>query len=137
MLFLSVICHAAELPFTAGRFWGVFREAVLSNDEEKIVSMTRLPLEVHGVSDSTPVRFYGRREVPRIFNKILMQPEYLVADGKIVSKTLLGLIFEKKVVTRNDLTLPDHFRFYQLEFEKINGRWFWIRAYLEAEGSLF
>jgi hypothetical protein len=131
VLYFGATCHAAQDRFPAGEFWASFRQAVLANDEKKIVSMTKLPLAVYGVSDNIPVTYYDRNEFPAIFRKILMQPEYLPVGNRIVSKTVLGLIYDKKVLTHNDLQNRDAFRFYQLEFEVINGRWFLTRAYLE------
>ena len=131
IMVLGVTCHAAEDSFTAGKFWAAFRDAVLSNKESKIISMTKLPLAVHSVSDNTPVKYYGRSEMPRLFHRILMQTEYLPVGNKVVSKTVLGLIYDKKVLTHEDLQAQDRFRFYQLEFEMIKGRWFLTRAYLE------
>lgn len=131
ILFFGVTCLAAQDRFTAGEFWASFRQAVLTNDVKKLVSMTKLPLAVYGVSDNTPVTYYDRSEFPTIFRKILMQPEYLPVGNRIVSKTVLGLIYDKKVLTHKDLQNRDAFRFYQLEFEVINGRWLLTRAYLE------
>lgn len=131
IIVLGVTCHAAEDSFTAGKFWVAFRGAVLSNQESKIISMTKLPLAVHGVSDGTPVKYYGRSEVPRLLHRILMQTEYLPVGNKLVMKTLLGLLYDKKFLTHEDLQAQDHFRFYQLEFEMIKGRWLLTRAYLE------
>lgn len=131
VLFFGVTCDAAQVRFTAGEFWASFRQAVLVNDERKIISMTKLPLAVYGVSDNTPAMYYDRSEFPAIFRKILMQSEYRLVGNKIVSKTILGLIHDKKVLTQTDLQSKDTFRFYQLEFEAINGRWFLTRGYLE------
>lgn len=131
ILILGATCHAAEDSFTAGKFWAAFRDAVLSNEESKLISMIKLPLAVHGVSDNTPVKYYDRSEVPQLFHKILMQTEYLPVGNKIVPKTVLGLIYDKKVFPPEDLQAQDRFRFYQLEFERIKGRWFLTGAYLE------
>lgn len=131
VLFFGVTCDAAQDRFTAGEFWASFRQAVLANDERKIISMTKLPLAVYGVSDNTPVMYYDRSEFPAIFRKILMQSEYRLVGNRIVSKTVLGLIHDKKVLTQTDLQSRDAFRFYQLEFEAIKGRWFLTRGYLE------
>lgn len=123
--------YGAQERFTAGTFWTAFRDAVLVNNEKKLVAMTKLPLEVHGISDSTPVKYYERAQVPSLFNKILMQPEFIPIKGRIVPKTLLRLIYEKKSITQSDLAHPDFFRFYQLEFQRIKGQWSLTRAYLD------
>lgn len=87
VLVFHAVCYAGQDKFTAGTFWVAFRDAVLMNNEKTLLSLTRLPLEVHGVSDSTPAKYYNRNELSPVLKKILTQPEYLPLRGKIVSKT--------------------------------------------------
>lgn len=132
LILVHVACYAAPRnDVAAQKFWSAFRQAVLVNDKQTLISMTKFPFEVHSVDDSLPVKYYGPVDFPVTFNKILSQSEYLLMNGKIVPKTMFGLIYDKKKVTSADLTTPDFFRFYQLEFENVGGKWTFTRAYLE------
>lgn len=133
-LLSSAACFAAEAgKFTAGIFWKAFREAVLVNNEKKLLAMTKLPLEVRGLSDTDPAKYYSRKQFSPIFRKLLMQQELLPVKGRLVTKTMLGLIYEKKDLGPQDLLTPDFFRFYQFEFHFMKGKWLLTRVYLEEE----
>lgn len=128
---IQTLCYGSDEIDSAGKFWISFRKAVLVNDQAKLLEMTTFPLEVRGVSDDIPATSYSRREFPVVFKKILLQPQYLLVNGRLRTKTMLGLIYDKPTLIKQDLTTRTFFRFHQLEFEKRKGRWFLVRAYLE------
>ncbi|GFO63172.1 hypothetical protein M1B72_17825 [Geomonas paludis] len=128
---IQALCYGSDETDSAGKFWTSFRKAVLVNDQAKLLEMTSFPLDVRGVSDDIPATSYNRRDFPGIFKKILLQPQYLLVNGRLRTKTMLGLIYDKATLTKQDLATPTFFRFHQLEFEKRKGRWFLVRAYLE------
>lgn len=128
---MLVVCCATVEAGNADKFWTDFRKAVLINDEKTLLKMTKLPLEVRGVSDNIPPRYYSGSQFPAVFKKVLMQQEYLPHGGRLITKTMLALIYDKRTLAPEDLTTPTFFRFHQLEFEKKDGRWLLTRAYLE------
>lgn len=128
---MQAVCLGAENTDSAGKFWTAFRTAVLINDQPKLLEMTSLPLEVRGVSDRTPPRYYSRRQFSTIFKKLLMQSEDLPVEGHLVTKTMLALLYDKRELTPKDLDADTFFRFHQFVFERRKGRWLLVRAYLE------
>jgi hypothetical protein len=75
--------------------------------------------------------YYNRREFPEIFNKVMMQPESMLVQGRIVNKTMLALVYDKRMLTPQDLATVTIYRFHQLEFEKRKGKWLLTAVYLE------
>jgi len=131
LLLMPTVTSAGPQQSDGNQFWQVFRQAVLDNNTEHIASMTRFPFEVRGVDDSNPIHNYDRKHFAPIWKKLLVQPELLPLHGKIVSKTMLELIKEKKTLAPKDFLKSDFIRVYDFEFELIKGHWQFTRAYLE------
>jgi hypothetical protein len=137
LVFLTLVNPACSVNNSAvkaneeNQFWSEFRQAVLDNDRDKIVSMTNFPFEVRGPEDSDPVKRYENKDFPAIFGQLVAQQVFFPSAGRIVSKSMQQLIDEKKEITQGDFMAPDLIQFNQFEFERINGRWLFTRAYLE------
>jgi len=126
-----VVCSAAVKDSGSNQYWSTFRQAVLDNNKEKIVAMTRFPFEVRGPDDSDPLKHYDRKGFLAIYERLVAQPVFLPSDGKIISKSMRQLIGEKKEITPADYLTSDSIQFHQFEFKRIKGKWFFTRAYLE------
>lgn len=122
----------ASCTETAGQqFWSEFRQAVIAADEEKIVSITRFPFVVRGPVDSDPVRQYDREGFLAIYEQLLEQDVYLPSKGVIVRHSMRELVLRSQELPADSLVGTEHIRFHQFEFQRLDGRWRFTRAYLD------
>ncbi|MBU0699826.1 hypothetical protein KKE26_00780 [bacterium] len=131
-----VACSSTQKNSDIDQYWSTFRQAVLDNNRNKVICMTRFPFEVRGPDDSDPVKHYSRKEFLVIYGRLLAQSELLPSGEKDVWKwkSMRRLIIENNKIPPEDRLSPDFIRFYQFhqfEFQRIKGRWFFTRAYLE------
>jgi len=63
-------------------FWKVFRNAVIENDTNKLVQLTRFPLETRGPHDNDPIVKYDRKDFARVFQKYLKQDTGLGTENE-------------------------------------------------------
>jgi hypothetical protein len=128
---LVTVCSAAEKDSDANRFWHGFRQAVVDNQKEKIVTMTRLPFEVRGPDDSDPVKKLNQRDFLDVYERLVAQSVFLPSGDKIIPKSMRQLIGETTELSNKDFLTPDLIQFHQFEFMRIDDRWCFTRAYLE------
>jgi hypothetical protein len=134
---ITFFCLSTTVAFAAGKqtdatvFFHTFRHAVKSNNIEQVSTLTRFPFEVRGPDDSDPVRRFDRKGFPAILKRVLVQPVFVTADGKSVTKSMLQIVEEKRDLEEKDYDSPNFFRIEQFEFQRIRGRWAFTRAYLE------
>ena len=131
MLFSAVACSAQEQTATPQKFWSEFRQAVLAKDNQKLVGMTQFPLEVRGVDDSQPAKYYKKEQFEAIFRKILDQPVFTMEGEKIITNTTNDIIDSTKQITKEHSMTDNSFRVDQLVFEQKDKKWKLVRAYLE------
>lgn len=124
-------CSANENASDANQFWSTFRQAVVDNNKERIASITRFPFEVRGPDDSDPVIRYDRKGFLAIYERLVAQSVYMPSEGKIVPKSMRQLISDKQELSPQDYLTSDAIQFHQFEFERIEGRWYFSRAFLE------
>jgi uncharacterized membrane protein YvbJ len=132
---VNILAGSANAGYAdPNQFWARFREAVLDNDISTIISLTHFPFKVRGTDDSDPVLQYNKEKFPHIFKKLINQKEeFTSSDGKLVSKTMLQLIKDKKRFGPKELIAKDFLRIYDFEFIRINGSWFFTFGYLDDE----
>lgn len=131
VLFSATACSAQEQTSTQQNFWTEFRQAVLANDNKKLIGMTQFPLEVRGVDDSQPVTQYKKEQFDTIFKKILDQPVVTMEGEKIITNTTKTVIKSTNTITKDHIMTGDSFRVDQMVFELKNKQWKLVRAYLE------
>lgn len=136
LLIILLICggtaHAAEQT-SIERYWSEFRQAVLEHKTEKVAAMTRFPLWVRGPGDGDPVTYYKNKDFSPILERLLRQKVLSLNGGRVVSKTMLQVIREKTEITQKDHLTENVISVEQFQFERINGRWLFTRAYLEEQ----
>jgi hypothetical protein len=112
-------------------FWRDFRNAILTENNAQLVSMTRFPLTVRGVSDNDTVKHVGKKAFPGVFRRILAQPVTVVSGDNFVTTTMLEILLKKGQLQPRDYLTGEQIRVEQLLFHRINGRWLLTTAYLE------
>jgi len=133
-LFSFALSTSTEANSDAQHFWGGFREAILSGDSNRVAAMTKLPLWVRGPDDSDPVVYYGRKDFDRVLKRLLNQKVSIWKGGKVTTTNMLKVIKEKRELSSKDLQAPNSLSVELFYFEKVAGRWFFTRGYLE-DGS--
>ncbi|WP_224984844.1 hypothetical protein [Geomonas agri] len=128
------VVTSVEAKSDAQDFWSRFRQAVLSGDSDRVAAMTKLPLWVRGPDDSDPVMYYGRQDFARVLKRLLNQEVSFLKDGKVISRTMLEVIKEKRNLSSKDLQVPDSLSVELFYFQKVVGIWVFTRGYLE-DGS--
>lgn len=128
-LYHAAGCSAVTSDTDFQVYWGKFRAASLTSDYFALANLTKFPLEVKGVDDSSPVLVFGKNELDKIFPKLMAQTIYQYKGENLIETTLKDVLLKtEKVVFNADDT---NIRIEQFEFKLINGKWFLIRAYLE------
>ncbi|MBJ6799768.1 hypothetical protein [Geomonas propionica] len=128
------LATSAEAKSDAQDFWSRFRQAVLSGESDSVAAMTKLPLWVRGPDDSDRVVYYGRQDFKTVLKRLLNQEVSILKGGKVISRTMLEVIKEKKNLSSKDLQVPDSLSVELFYFQKVGGRWVFTRGYLE-DGS--
>jgi len=131
LVLVPAACSAQVPEEGLARFWADFRQAVVENDASKVASMTRFPFEVRGPDDGDPVQTLDRKGFLDVYERLVVQPVHLPSGGTIVSRSMRALIAEATTSPPIDAGDPDRTHFQQFEFARIDGRWRFVRAYLE------
>ena len=113
------------------QFWTQFRAAILSNDKEKVASLTKFPFEVRGPDDGDPLVYYDKKGFLGILDDILNQPVYQMKGTNIKSTTMGEIVKDKTEVSDADLLSDDFARVELFTFVKEKNRWLFNRAYVE------
>lgn len=130
LLICAVTGHAA--PEDGSKvFWAEFKSAVAKGDKDKIASMTKFPFYISGELDGDPVTTLTKDKFPAVLEKILAQQALQLSHGKVVSKTMRQIIKEKTRITGTDYAGANTFVIEMFVFEKLQGRWWFRRAYVE------
>ncbi|MHC1705037.1 MAG: hypothetical protein AB9846_14095 [Tenuifilaceae bacterium] len=109
-------------------FWIVFRNAVIENDTNKLVQLTKFPLETRGPLDSDPLVKYEREQFMKVFNAYLEQTTSWIKDVSFIS----SLEEIKRIPEPDKRYIQNKWaRVGNLEFIKENGLWLLGFAYLE------
>lgn len=123
---------SAEAPDNGLRpFWTQFRQAVIDNDKAAVADMARFPFPVRGADDSDPVKSLDRIGFLNIYERLVAQIVYFPSGGQIISRSMRELIHDAAAPPAADPENGDSMRFHQFEFERIDGRWRLVIAYLE------
>lgn len=135
ILFCSA-CSSVKEPVAKkaneeNQFWQAFRQAVLDDNVDTVISMTHFPFEVRKPDDSAPVKRYEQQDFPALYEQLIAQQVYYPSGGAMSSKPMRQLIAEKQQITPGDFIKPNLIQFLQFEFDRIDGRWLFTRAYLE------
>ncbi len=110
-------------------FWSEFRAAVLTNDKEKVASMTRFPFKTRGIDDSDPVTKHSKDSFLKLWDKLLAQDPGLAQEPD----TMWHFIEQKTVVTNKDFGAgSSDTRIANFKFEKVQGKWLFTFAYLDG-----
>jgi hypothetical protein len=111
-------------------FWSEFRSAVLSNDQHKIIQMTRFPFRTRGTLDTDPTKAYDRKAFAAIFNQLLDED----AGTGPNPKPMRDLVRETPVVNVRMLGDCGHAAHIgSFEFRSIDGRWKFTHAWLNSD----
>ncbi|UCE30804.1 MAG: hypothetical protein JSW68_12250 [Burkholderiales bacterium] len=131
LLLFSSACAATGPQTSYQGFWARFRQAVLDDDRDRVVSLMRLPFEVRGPDDAQPVRRLDRAGFLEIYDRLVLQELYLPQGGALVVRTMRALIEQRPDASEDDLLTEGIARFHQFQFERIGDHWRFTRAYLE------
>ena len=126
---VSISCTAESPQSDFQPFWNKFRAASLANDYTTLATLTKFPLEVKGVDDSIPIRKYEKAQLNTIFPKLMSQPVLLPKDNDVVETNLREVLTKTEKVEYNNT--DKEIRVEQFQFQLINGKWLFVRAYLE------
>jgi len=121
--------HSADAALGQQAFWDTFRAAMASNDPGKVADLARFPFKVRGAMDSDPVESYDRAGFLKIYKRLVQQEVYSAGDGELQAHSM------RQVVGTHASTPPlqqgDRFSVEQFEFERIDGQWRFVFAYLD------
>lgn len=132
LIFISYACSAEKaIDNSFSVFWPEFRQAVISSDKNKIASLTHFPFEVLGVDDSYSARSFDRTGFLDIYERLVTQTIYFPQGNQIISKSMREMIYEAKNIPKKNINAGNTMQFEQFEFERIDGQWRFVRAYLE------
>ncbi len=130
-MFLFAGCSVRSHELTPQQFWTEFSQAVLIQDNQKLIDLVQFPLEVLGVDDSQPPEQYNKAQFEAVFKKIVEQPVFTFAGDGVVTRTTRDIIQETSVITQEHFMTKEAFRVDQLVFELKDKQWRLVRAYLE------
>lgn len=120
---VSQTASAEDFP----TFWGQFRQAFLAQDVDRLVQMTRFPLEVRGDSDADPVVRQDRAHFGETVKRIIEQDSGQRAEPETVRQYV-----ERTPSPASTDVEPDGgaARVGDLVFERIGARWLLVRVYV-------
>ena len=111
-------------------FWAEFRQAVLTEDKEKLISMTLFPFKTRGQMDSDPVVKHNKASFFSIFGQLLNQDPGLSGTPdtmqNIIRRTERGA---GNVVAKHGKSA----RVGDFVFLKIKNCWFFEMAFVNRE----
>jgi hypothetical protein len=108
------------------KFWIIFRNAIISNDWNAIISNTHFPLETRGSLDDDPVIKIEKDRFRQVF-EIFLQTAYSFPP----IKTQYDKIKNKENVY--PYITDDWYRLGNMQFKKIKGKWFLTFIYIEPD----
>jgi hypothetical protein len=126
---------AVQATQSAQEFWSKFRAAALAEDHAALASMARVPFMTRGETDDDPTVTHEAAELTQLLPGILAQDTGLAAEPEPVRAYLERHAEVPQVALGGGQFAPvsdDATRFSAgpLGFEKIDGRWYWVSAYL-------
>jgi hypothetical protein len=120
--------HSDTLGNNFQEFWLTFRKAVIENDTLKIAELTRFPFETRGEMDTDPIVKFDRTNFFKVFKVYLGQETYWNENEGFIS----SLEEIKRLTIIDSSTVHENWtRVGDLEFEKIDGNWKLVFAYLQ------
>lgn len=108
-----------------GAFWADFRQAVVRRDRGSIVAMTRFPFRTRGEMDESPEKACDRAGFERILDSLLSQDAGLSREPEPMSDYVRRLERAPAGAVQGDLARVGPF-----EFQRIDGRWLWVKSYV-------
>ena len=127
----AMACSAQEATPSAQSFWKEFRQAIIANDNQKLAAMTQFPLELRGVVDGIPAKYYTQDQFKSIFLQVLDQPVVTLDGDNIITHTTRDTLISTNTISESDMMTKESFRVDQLSFELKNKRWKLVTVYLE------
>ncbi|MBI4750557.1 MAG: hypothetical protein HY774_18900 [Acidobacteria bacterium] len=106
-------------------FWREFREAVITQNKEKVVDLTLFPLEISGEFDSDPHHFVRRPQFIKLeFYRIFIKADF---EGE---RELIEHVKANPTVSASEEEINNGFvSFYNLEFRQVQGKWRLVNVY--------
>ena len=120
----KVVSDTLESSFL--KFWQTFRQAVIDNDTNKIISLTIFPFKTRGEMDSDPIIKYDRKKFAKVFHAYLYQSSGDI-DGTEFDEIKKTVTPDKKDIYNEQARIGD------LEFKVINRQWRLAFAYLHIQ----
>jgi len=102
-------------------FWREFREAALSSETDRVMSLTRFPVSARGELESDPIIEYDRQEFPRVFTRLLNQYEHMSVRDSISMFELIRKTPNLNATHFNGEA--EHFRVGAFYFGNADGSW--------------
>ncbi len=135
LIVISFPCFSAPPVSSAQAFWSEFRQAVIENNYQKLISQTQFPLAVHGEADFIPVKKITKDNFKAVFEKVLAQEEvkYNPQDGSTSSQTIRDVVINTIKLPANKIMPDDTLRISDLVFEYKNNSWKLVQTYLIEE----
>lgn len=109
-------------------FWSDFRSAVLADDKNKILSMTKFPFKTRGVSDDDPVVSHDKASFIRILPRLLDQDTGISVEPE----TMRDLIKRTIKVPKDKVNNDAWHRIGDICFENEKGIWSFTFAYFDG-----
>lgn len=129
---LAFVVSDACADDSAEKFWNDFRKAVVRHEYSKVVALTHFPFEILGLDESKPTEYHGKKGFRKNYMRVLFTPLVVQSSGdKLLHGDMLQVIQGKAKLTEKDYVSPEFIRVEQFVFERINGQWFFTRAYVD------
>ncbi|MEQ1778977.1 MAG: hypothetical protein ABL863_10595, partial [Nitrosomonas sp.] len=80
---------------------------------------------------SSAIQLLDEKSFNNIYERLLVQTIFLPVRDQIVPKPMRELIYETKSLSSEETENTNTISFQQFEFEQRNGRWRFVRAFLE------
>ena len=112
--------------------WEGFRQAVIEQDTAKISGFTKFPFETSGPMDSDPIIKYSQKDFSNVFKAFLAETvlDYDSLQGQVKEINQFEVI-RKTIIPKKEYVTDSLARVGNLEFNKVNNRWYLTFAYLE------
>lgn len=109
------------------KFWLAFRTAALNGDKLTLIKLAQFPIFLHGAMDDDPIIKMDHEFYDKNIDVILNQDP---GDPSTAEPETTLDLFKRTMVLNDDGGFA---RIGGFEFNKINGRWLWVRVYIEQE----
>lgn len=117
-------------------FWYDFREAVISMDSLKLLSMAQFPVVIHGYLDEDPRYEITINEFIKVFKIYLGLDTTYLSDDYLKKEYNENLKYIKETSDLSSCRTCSHtnvwYRMGNLEFEKFNGHWKLLSIYIDS-----